>query len=160
MFLADGIYFISQYNASYFSIIFISYRSKEMSPNQIFPCFGEYVNLLMVKFSADQSCRKFRYDCTGFSQDLVYLQRMKNHPSLLTALAITVDRLRKERRLTKTALADFAELQECYIRGITKGRKNPSITVIYAICGALGIEAAEFFKAVDEELKNLNERKS
>ena len=82
---------------------------------------------------------------------------MKNHPHLLVALAITIERLRKARHLTKVALADFAELQECYIRGITKGRKNPSITVIYSICEALEISPVEFFKAVDEELKKLRE---
>lgn len=82
---------------------------------------------------------------------------MKSHPHLLAALAATVEKLRKERHLTKTALADFAELQECYIRGITKGRKNPSITALYSVCGALGVTPSEFFKAVDEEVERLKD---
>lgn len=83
---------------------------------------------------------------------------MKSHPLLLTALATTVEKLRKERQLTKTALADFAELQECYIRGIIKGRKNPSITVLYSLCEALKVPPVEFFKAIDEELKSLTRK--
>lgn len=76
---------------------------------------------------------------------------MKACPELQRALANTVEKLRKERKLTKTALADFAELQDCYIRGITKGRRNPTVTAVYAICGALGISVSRFFALVDEE---------
>ena len=59
---------------------------------------------------------------------------MKNCPNLLEALAITVEAIRKERKLTKLAVASDAELQDCYVRGITKGRRNPTITALYAIC--------------------------
>lgn len=62
---------------------------------------------------------------------------MKNCPNLLEALAITVEAIRKERKLTKLAVASDAELQDCYVRGITKGRRNPTITALYAICEAL-----------------------
>ena len=56
---------------------------------------------------------------------------MKNCPNLLEALAITVEAIRKERKLTKLAVASDAELQDCYVRGITKGRRNPTITALY-----------------------------
>lgn len=81
---------------------------------------------------------------------------MKAYPQLQDAVANTVERLRKERRLTKTALADFADLQECYVRGITKGRRNPTVTAIYSICEALGIPVGAFFDLVDEERRRLS----
>ena len=82
---------------------------------------------------------------------------MKACPDLQTALANTVEKLRKERKLTKTALADFADLQECYIRGITKGRRNPTVTAIYSICEALHIPVGKFFDMVDAERKRLTD---
>lgn len=81
---------------------------------------------------------------------------MKAYPNLLEAVAITVESLRKERKLTKTALASFAELQDCYIRGITKGRRNPTITTIYSICEALGVSSVDFFQRVELEMKRLS----
>lgn len=80
---------------------------------------------------------------------------MKDRPHLLQAIAITVENARKARKLTKTALADFADLQECYIRGITKGRRNPTITTVYAICEALEIPPQEFFRRVSAEMEKL-----
>ncbi len=80
---------------------------------------------------------------------------MKAYPNLLEAVAITVESLRKERKLTKTALASFAELQDCYIRGITKGQRNPTITTIYSICDALGISSVDFFQRVEMEMNRL-----
>ena len=71
---------------------------------------------------------------------------MKNCPNLLEALAITVEAIRKERKLTKLAVASDAELQDCYVRGITKGRRNPTITALYAICEALQVSPVEFFR--------------
>ncbi|WP_291449246.1 helix-turn-helix domain-containing protein [Desulfovibrio sp.] len=80
---------------------------------------------------------------------------MKNCPNLLEALAITVEAIRKERKLTKLAVASDAELQDCYVRGITKGRRNPTITALYAICEALNVSPVEFFRRVEEERANL-----
>ena len=80
---------------------------------------------------------------------------MKAYPNLLEAVAITVESLRKERKLTKTALASFAELQDCYIRGITKGQRNPTIATIYSICDALGISSVDFFQRVEIEMNRL-----
>lgn len=81
---------------------------------------------------------------------------MKACPDLLLALANTVEKLRKERKLTKTALADFADLQDCYIRGITMGRRNPTVTAVYSICEALGISISKFFVLVEEERARLS----
>ena len=81
---------------------------------------------------------------------------MRDYPHLLEALAVTVEKLRKERRLTKTALANFADLQECYIRGISKGQRNPTVVAVYAICEALGVPQEEFFRMVNVERENLS----
>ena len=55
---------------------------------------------------------------------------MKTYPHLLEATGITIEKIRKERKMTKTALADFSDLQDCYVRGIIKGKRNPTITAI------------------------------
>ena len=54
--------------------------------------------------------------------------------------------------MTKTALAAFSDLQDCYV----KGKRNPTITAIYSICEALGLSPLEFFKRVTDELNELN----
>lgn len=81
---------------------------------------------------------------------------MKDRGQLIRAVAITVEKARKERKLTKTALAHFADLQESYIRGITKARRNPTVTTVYAICEALDIPPQEFFRRVSAEIENLD----
>ena len=85
---------------------------------------------------------------------------MREYPHLLEALAVTVEKLRKERGLTKTALAGFADLQECYIRGITKGRRNPTVVAVYAICEALGVPPTEFFRRVSDEMEAIGSHDS
>lgn len=81
---------------------------------------------------------------------------MKIYPHLLETTGITIEKIRKERKMTKTALADFSDLQDCYVRGIIKGKRNPTITAIYSICEALGLSPLEFFKRVTDELNGLN----
>ena len=81
---------------------------------------------------------------------------MKTYPRLLEATGITIEKIRKERKMTKTALAAFSDLQDCYVRGIIKGKRNPTITAIYSICEALGLSPLEFFKRVTDKLNGLN----
>ncbi|MEI3479065.1 MAG: helix-turn-helix transcriptional regulator [Bilophila sp.] len=83
---------------------------------------------------------------------------MKNYPYLLESLGIAVEKVRKERKMTKTALASFSDLQDCYIRGIIKGKRNPTITAIYSICEALDIPPLEFFQRVTDEMETLRNR--
>ena len=73
---------------------------------------------------------------------------MKTYPRLLEATGITIEKIRKERKMTKTALADFSDLQDCYVRGIIKGKRNPTITAIYSFCDALGISPLDFYNWV------------
>lgn len=80
---------------------------------------------------------------------------MKDCPNLLQAVAAAIEGIRKERKLTKLDVASNAELQECYVRGITKGRRNPTLVAIYSICEALDISPVEFFRRVEEERARL-----
>jgi transcriptional regulator with XRE-family HTH domain len=76
---------------------------------------------------------------------------MKNTPNLTDAIAAIIEKHRKSRNLSKVALADFAQLQDCYIRDIIKGRRNPTIGAIYAICEALQVAPEVFIREVEEE---------
>ena len=100
-----------------------------------------------------------RLSCTVSAMTRSPLTResiMKTYPRLLESTGITIEKIRKERKMTKTALADFSDLQDCYVRGIIKGKRNPTITAIYSICEALGLSPLEFFKRVTDELNGLN----
>ncbi len=82
---------------------------------------------------------------------------MRENKALLKAVGLTVEKFRKRRGMTKTALADFAVLQDCYIRGIIQGKRNPTIVALYAMCEALHVTPLEFFQEVEaayaQELK-------
>ena len=101
---------------------------------------------------------KFDIIVPFFCQEFMYLGRMKTYPYLLESLGIAVEKIRKERKMTKTALASFSDLQDCYIRGIIKGKRNPTITAIYSICEALDIPPLEFFQRVRDEMETLRNR--
>ena len=75
---------------------------------------------------------------------------MKEHSLLLQAVGTALEELRKERKLTKTALSDFSNLQDCYVRGIIQGKRNPTVATIYALCETLQITPAAFFHRVDQ----------
>lgn len=79
---------------------------------------------------------------------------MKDTPYLLESIGITIERLRLKQNLTKTALASFSDIQDCYLRGIIKGNRNPTIVTIYSICEALGVSPLEFFRRVEEEIEH------
>lgn len=80
---------------------------------------------------------------------------MRNYPYLQEAIGLTMEKFRVNRKMTKLALADFSGLQESYIRAISKGRRNPSIGAIYAICEALGVTVVEFLEKVEQRRREL-----
>lgn len=80
---------------------------------------------------------------------------MKIHPYLREALVSTLDRLRREKRLTKTSLAEFSDLQHRYIFSIRKGERNPTLGAIYSLCEALEIPVDSFIRQVEEERQRL-----
>lgn len=63
---------------------------------------------------------------------------------------MTMEEMRKERRMTKLALADFSGLQDSYIRSIGKGRQRPSIVVLYSLAEAFGIEPVALLSRIEK----------
>ena len=76
---------------------------------------------------------------------------MKEYPYLSQALGNAIEIFRKDKGMTKSALADFACLERRYLREIECGEKKPTVNAIYSICEALNISPLEFFKKVEEE---------
>jgi transcriptional regulator with XRE-family HTH domain len=54
-------------------------------------------------------------------------------------LGINVRRLRKGRDLSQEELAFEAELHRTYISGVERGIRNPTVTVVAKIAGALNV---------------------
>ena len=74
---------------------------------------------------------------------------MEKYADTLKAIGHTIDILRKERRMTKCALADFSELQECHIRKIILGKHNFTLLTFFKVCDALQISPLEFFEKLN-----------
>ena len=83
---------------------------------------------------------------------------MENYPLLSDALAETIEELRIERGLTKTALADFAALQRFYLLNIEKKTNRPTVNAVFFICDALSIRPSDFFLRVEKKMKELKQR--
>lgn len=54
-----------------------------------------------------------------------------------------VKRLREAKGLSQEELAFDAEMHRTYVSGIERGRRNPTVTVIERLAGALGAKASE-----------------
>ena len=80
---------------------------------------------------------------------------MKEYPHLSQAIAVTIETFRKERQMTKSALAEFAWLERRYLREIEQGEKKPTVNAVYSICEALNVAPLEFFQKVDEAIAKL-----
>lgn len=57
----------------------------------------------------------------------------------------TIRNLRMEKNITQEELAYLSGLDRTYISLIERGKRNPTILSLYAICKALGISLSEFF---------------
>ena len=62
---------------------------------------------------------------------------------------------RKDKKMTKSSLAEFAWLERRYLREIEQGEKKPTVNAVYSICEALNVSPLEFFKKVEEEIAQL-----
>lgn len=58
-------------------------------------------------------------------------------------LAVNIKKLRKERGWSQEALADEAGLDRTYISGIERKVKNPTVTVVERVAGALDCTLGE-----------------
>lgn len=85
----------------------------------------------------------------------MYLWGMKLYPNLAEAIANTLESLRNEKEMSKSSLADFADIERCYLRDIEKGNRKPTVNTIFCLCEALEISPVEFFARVLEEIEHL-----
>ena len=80
---------------------------------------------------------------------------MRNYPYLAEAIANVLKSIRNERGMNKSNLADFADIERCYVRDIEKGNRKPTVNTIFCICEALQVEPVDFFVAVVREVDRL-----
>lgn len=57
--------------------------------------------------------------------------------------------------MSKSSLADFADIERCYARDIEKGNRKPTVNTVFCICEALQIDPIDFFTAVVNEVRRL-----
>ena len=57
--------------------------------------------------------------------------------------------------MTKSSLADFADIERCYLRDIEKGNRKPTVNTIFCLCEGLQITPVDFFAEVVKEMKRL-----
>ena len=80
---------------------------------------------------------------------------MKEYPYLSQAIGNTIEILRKDRGMTKSALAEFAWLERRYLLEIERGDKKPTVIAVYSICEALRVSPLDFFRKVEDERERL-----
>lgn len=80
---------------------------------------------------------------------------MKLYPNLAEALDNTLESLRNEKKMSKSSLADFADIERCYLRDIEKGNRKPTVNTICCLCEALQVDPIGFFKKVVGEIERL-----
>ena len=64
------------------------------------------------------------------------------------AFSVTLLRIRKEKQLTHERLAELAGLHPTTISLLERNLRQPSITTVFLLAGALGIEPDEFVREV------------
>lgn len=75
--------------------------------------------------------------------------RPSRNQALIDALAIEVKARRQELGLTQEDLAGRCEIDRPFISLIEVGRKQPTISVLYKIAGALELTLGEFTDRVE-----------
>ena len=102
-----------------------------------------------------QSFQFDKYTCQITVRGSPNVPSMETYPYLADALAETIEELRLERGLTKTALADFAALQRFYLLNIEKKTNRPTANALFFICDALSIRPSDFFRLVEQKMEAL-----
>lgn len=69
------------------------------------------------------------------------------------AVACVIKKLRKEKHISQEKLADAINSHQVYISEIEKGKKIPSITILYNIAECFGITLTELVRDIEEHLK-------
>lgn len=81
---------------------------------------------------------------------------MRTYPHLAEAIANILKSLRNQKGMSKSAMADFADIERGYLRDIEKAARKPTVNTMFCICEALQIDPADFFAAVAKEVKRLS----
>jgi transcriptional regulator with XRE-family HTH domain len=68
------------------------------------------------------------------------------------AFGNAIREIRTQRGISQEALADKCGLDRTYVSGIERGERNPSLTNILKIAGALEVRAAEIHDRADASL--------
>lgn len=65
-----------------------------------------------------------------------------------------LSKIRKEKRITKTRLAELTDINIGHLTHIEKGERNPSHKALKSICSALGVPYQELLYTYDKELSD------
>lgn len=68
------------------------------------------------------------------------------------AVAQAIKELRKEKHISQEKLADAIDSHQVYISEIEKGKKIPSITILYNMARCFGLSLTEFAEIIEEKL--------
>ena len=84
---------------------------------------------------------------------------MRTYPHLAEAIANTLKFFRNKKEMSKSSLADFADIERGYVRDIEKGNRKPTVNTIFCICEALQTDPLDFFRDVVDGIKLLENSK-
>lgn len=70
----------------------------------------------------------------------------------------TVKAIRIKKGLSQEDLAHECNVDRSYISMIEVGRNEPSVTKIFELCKGLKIKPSDFFKLVESEYENIQEK--
>lgn len=68
------------------------------------------------------------------------------------AVAQAIKEKRSEKHLSQEKLADMIDSHQVYIAEIEKGKKIPSITILYNIANSFGMTLTEFVNIIENKI--------
>ena len=74
--------------------------------------------------------------------------------NLNMAVAKTIKDLRKQKGVSQEKLADAIDSHQVYISEIEKGKKIPSLTVLYNIAAFFEMTLTDLIKEIEDKLNN------
>ena len=70
---------------------------------------------------------------------------------LAIAIGITLRKLRKDAKLSQEALALICGIDRTYISSLERGKRQPTLKIIFAISSAINISPSEFVSKIEQE---------
>ena len=77
-------------------------------------------------------------------------------PHLYPAIASIIKEARKKAGLSQQQLADFCGLSRSYISFVERGERGLSVTALYQVGKAVGVDGSELFRLIELKLKTLD----